>query len=275
MKLRIHVLLFAITLSLCEAAAAQVADNCLTPTIVVNVRDQQGKLVSGLQPVSFRAKFRGEAITIQSVRMETGTHRIVLVIDISGSISKSGHNWGLARLVAGNLLTSAPSTLRVALVLFSDHIVDTIGFGHPATDIAERLTKLEDGKGRTALLDSLDYSADLLHTPETGDTVYIVTDGFENSSKAHKRDVEAKFLARGIRLFAFVLYDRYMGLPSNPDESPALLADLAEATGGLGGRHRCRTFVQRAGATKNRAEPRLQSDGALLYPSVVNRESVG
>jgi|HubBroStandDraft_5_1064220.scaffolds.fasta_scaffold37927_1 Mg-chelatase subunit ChlD len=212
---------------------AQSVNGCLSPSIVVNVRDQQGKLVTGLQSASFRTRFRDEAATIQSARIETGTHRVVLVLDISGSMSKSGHNWGLARVVAGNLLTAAPSTLRVAFVLFSDHVVDTIGFDRPAADIAERLAKLEDAKGRTALVDALDYSADLLHTPEIGDAVYIITDGFENSSKAHKRDVENKFLARGIRLFAFVLYDEHEGLPANPDESPALLSELAEVTGGL------------------------------------------
>lgn len=254
--MRHGILLLAALQVMSAAGWTQSVDRCLSPTIVVNVRDQQGKVVPGLTPESFHVKAGDSLLAVKSAQTGAG-HRVVLLVDISGSISKSEHGWQLARVLAGNLLVAGPATARVALVLFSDHIVDTIGFDQLASEIVERLAKMENGKGRTALLDSLDYSADLLHTPETGDAVYIVTDGLENSSKAHKRDVEAKFLARGIRLFAFVLYDQYMGLPLNPDEGPALLSDLAEATGGL--------VVDADAERSSNARERLKTELNLAY----------
>ena len=205
---------------------------CQAPTIVANVRDKQGNLVPALQPESFRVKLGDESVSVKSVATGTGTHRIVLLVDISGSINKSEHTWEVARVVAGNLLVAAPSTLRVALVLFSDHIIDTIGFDRPASDIVERLAKLETGKGRTALLDSLAYAANLLGSPVAGDSVYVISDGGENASHAHRSDVENRLLATGVRLFAFVVRPQYP-LPT-PEEAAeaALLPEVTSMTGG-------------------------------------------
>jgi hypothetical protein len=131
------------------------------------------------------------------------------------------------------LLVAAPSTLRVALVLFSARIVDTIGFDRPATDIVERLAKMENGKGSTAILDSLDYSIKLLQPGEVGDVIYIVSDGGENSSKVHRSDVESKLVGHGIRLFAFILQPKAPFATPEEAAEPSLLSELTQVTGGM------------------------------------------
>ena len=230
--LRISFGLLVAALTLCASMAAQVADGCLSPAIVVDVWDQQGKAVQGLQPNSFHVRAGDETVTVKSAQPGAG-HRVVLLVDISGSINKSEHTWEIARVVAGNLLVAAPSTLRVALVLFPDRIIDTIGFDRPATDIVERLAKMENGKGSTAILDSLDYSIKLLQPAEVGDVIYIISDGGENSSKVHRSDVESKLVGHGIRLFAFILQPKAPF--TNPEEAaePSLLSELAQVTGGM------------------------------------------
>jgi hypothetical protein len=223
--------LLVAVLALPAAGVAQNVDRCLSAHIAVNAVDKQGRIVPGFPPESFHVKAGDGLLTVKSAQTGVG-HRVVLVVDVSGSINKSEHTWGIARVAAGNLLVAAPSTMRVALVLFSDRIVDTIGFDRPPTDIVERLAKLENGKGRTAILDAIDYSIKLLQPTALGDVIYIISDGGENASKVHRTDLENKLLAQGIRLFAFILQPKAPF--STPEESaePSLLAELAQVTGG-------------------------------------------
>jgi hypothetical protein len=230
-QFHINVLPLAISLALCTSMAAQRAESCLTPHIVVNVVGKQGKPVPGLAAESFHVRAGDETLTVKSSQAGAG-HRVVLLVDISGSINKSEHTWGIARVAAGNLLVAAPSTLRVAMVLFSNHIVDTIGFDRPAADIVERLAKLENGKGGTAILDSIDYSIKLLQPAGLGDTIYIISDGGENASKVRRSDVENKLLAQGIRLFAFILQPKAPFATPEEAAGPNLLSELTQVTGG-------------------------------------------
>jgi hypothetical protein len=229
-KLRINVLPLA-SLALCTSMAAQSSDSCLSPHIIVNAVDKQGKLVPGLTPQSFHVRAGDETVTVKSAQAGTG-QRVVLLVDVSGSINKSEQTWGMARVAAGNLLVAAPSTIRVALVLFSNHIVDTIGFDLPPADIVERLAKMENGKGATAILDSIDYSIGLLQPTKLGDAIYIISDGGENASKVHRSDVESKLLARGIRLFAFILQPKAPFATPEEALGPNLLSELTQVTGG-------------------------------------------
>lgn len=136
------------------------------------------------------------------------------------------------RVLAGNLLVAGPATARVALVLFSDHIIDTIGFDQLTSEIVERLAKMENGKGRTAILDSLTYSIKLLQPAEVGDVIYIISDGGENASKAHRSEVENKLLAQGIRLFAFIVQPKAPFATPEEAAEPSLLSELAQSSGG-------------------------------------------
>jgi len=187
----------------------------------------------GIPSESFHVTAGDSAVMVKSAHVSAGTHRVVLLVDISGSINKSEHTWEIARVAAGNLLVAAPSTLRVALVLFSNRIIDTIGFDRPATDIVERLAKMENGKGSTAILDSLDYSIKLLQPAEVGDVIYIISDGGENSSKVHRSDVESKLLGHGVRLFAFILQPKAPFTTPEEAAEPSLLSNLAQVTGGM------------------------------------------
>jgi len=227
-----HGILLLAALQVVSAAGwTQSVDRCLSPTIVVNVRDQQGKIVPGLTPESFHVKAGDSLLAVKSAQAGAG-HRVVLLIDISGSINKSEHTWQLARVLAGNLLVAGPATARVALTLFSDHIIDTIGFDQPASEIVERLAKMENGKGRTAILDSIDYSIKLLQPAEMGDVIYIISDGGENASKIHRGDLENKLLARGIRLFAFILQPKAPFATPEEALGTNLLSELTQVSGG-------------------------------------------
>ena len=210
----------------------QQGPDCLKRRLVVNVRDRTGRLVSGLRSSSFLATLHGQQIRISSATESVGSRRIVLLLDASGSVNKENHNLDTARLIAGNFLLKAPAELHPALLVFSDHIIDTVGFNRPPSEIVLRLAGLEEGRGGTALLDALMQSMNLLHPEVPGDAVYLISDGGENSSHTRLRDVKRELLARGIRVFAFRLPGNRYFSTVEERSGPMLLEDLAGTTGG-------------------------------------------
>lgn len=119
----------------------------------------------------------------------------------------------------------------LALVLFSDHIVDTLGFDRPPNEILQKIASLTRSQDRTTLFDSLAYAIDLFHAPQPGDAIYLISDGGDNHSKHQEKDVERILLARGIRLFSLILSNRYFVTKEEADGA-ADLEQLAEITGG-------------------------------------------
>jgi hypothetical protein len=124
---------------------------------------------------------------------------------------------------------------RVALVLFSDRILDVFGFDHAPTEILQRLKNLNDGWGRTALFDSLMYSAGLFQSQQSGDAIYVITDGVDNQSKFGERDVEQELLSKGIRLFCFMVSTAQPPLLTEMERQHGYfnLKRLVDVTGGL------------------------------------------
>jgi Mg-chelatase subunit ChlD len=221
--------MFAIVLLFSPILQAQQNPDCLKRTLFVNVRDRTGKLVDGLNSSSFRASLHGQQVRISSAIVRNGPRRIVLLVDASGSVNKENHEWDTARSIAGNFLLKASAELHPALVVFSDHIIDTVDFSRPPSEIVMRLAYLKEGRGGTALFDALMYSAKLLRPSMPGDAIYLISDGGENASQTRLREVKRELLASGIRMFAFRLTDKYFRAATS---EPMLLEDLTSTTGG-------------------------------------------
>jgi von Willebrand factor type A domain len=214
------------------ATKAEDTGTCQQRTVVVNPR-KGGHLIPGLQPSSFRASVRGQFVKVLAVRANTQPPRVVLLVDLSGSVNRSNHELDRAQFLAEHFMATS-FIPRVALVLFSDSILDTVGFDHPPKAIQQTLANLKDGRGSTALFDSLIYSAGLFRTRESGDAIYVITDGGDSHDGAHERDVERELLTKGIRLFCFVVSTAPPPLITEVERQKGYfdLQRLTEATGG-------------------------------------------
>jgi hypothetical protein len=71
--------------------------------------------------------------------------RMVLVMDLSGSME--GRARSLANAAAEEFISSAPSEIPIALVLFSGKGIETTGFDHPRNQTAAE-TKTDYGSAR-------------------------------------------------------------------------------------------------------------------------------
>jgi von Willebrand factor type A domain len=220
------------TVSLVLAGAVRADDPCRLQNLVVGVRDQQGKPVTGLLPASFRGTAGGRTLQVISARASATPPRIVVVVDQSGSVNRETHSFETASAAAESFVLSNAGKAHIAIVFFSDHVLETAGFDTPSNEVLRKIRARQDGKGHTALYDSLIYSASLFGPPEPGDVVYAITDGGNNHGKSQARDVEREFLTKGIRLFSFIWSEKpFQSIEEQEGQSDIL--NLVKVTGGL------------------------------------------
>lgn len=130
--------------------------------------------------------------------MKQGLTEIVLVLDRSGSMAttRSDAEGGLRAFVTGQ--RAVPGDAVVTFYRF-DNVIERVFDAKPLRDILDSELKLEP-RGSTALLDAMlraitEVGQRLAATPEDQrpEKVYFVTitDGYENSSEAERKDVFA------------------------------------------------------------------------------------
>ena len=225
---RFFILVAVLSLALVQFANAQKPTDCKNPAVVMSVIDKDGNAVAGLKPSDFRASVHGHAIRVIDSVVTHPAVRVVILVDLSASTLQT---LKAERSLAGNLVATEGRKIRPALVLFSDHIIDSLDFSHTPEEILRRLENLPESKGRTALLDALEYAASLFGHPVAGDSIYIISDGGDNVSKAGVYEVKQDFLAKEIRIYSVAWGHAYF--PTEEEaRGPEMLNGLADSTGG-------------------------------------------
>ena len=221
-----------------DSTFAQTPSQLPTCTILANVRDRHGAFVQNLPLSAFRAKYQGKPLAIHSTVIDPDKNRIVLLLDVSGSIALSKHTWEMERMVAEDFLRNAARPGRTAMVLFASDVVATMDFSHSPTEMVQTLDRFSDanklapkGHHTTALLDAVLYGINILGNAEPGDVVYAITDGGDNHSRHTQHDMEEGLLKNGVRFFSFYLTDSNFGTEEQR-VGPRFLRDLSILTGG-------------------------------------------
>ena len=236
-KPALAVLLF----SLVSTSAAAQCDSCLNRTVTVNVFDGTGNPVKSLGKANFRAVMHKREVGIVSASYDAGPHRIVILLDTSGSMI-SGAKWKAAVAVAEALVSWASPQSSLALLNFTDHVEDKIGFSHGRKEVADELAKLEStrwreikGPRKTAVLDALLEALSLLQPAHSGDAICLISDSYDNASETRQSQMNQALLTSGVRLFGFAPLDRRESGGSSVPMSrlgPGQVRELTETTGG-------------------------------------------
>jgi von Willebrand factor type A domain len=214
----------------CPGFAQQVPDSSKAKrSIVVNVLDVHGNAVIDLAKENFRSRLNGKPVEVLDARYSIARRRIVILLDISGSMT-GGAKWRIAREAVDDLLTAAPIDAPMAMLTFASNIHDSFDFFNGRSVIANWLSK---GPGqqphlkvaaRTALFDAILAALKFLGPAQSGDTVYVITDGGDNASQATLVQTKEALLNSGVQLFAF-LFD--LPLPA-PDDDPVTVTQEQE-----------------------------------------------
>jgi len=137
--------------------------------------------------------------------------------------------------IAKDLIASVSASSQLGWIVFSTDVENSIPLSTDSTAIVNELDRLpamrkhpDKGIRKTALWDAMARAIDLFGAPETGDTLYVISDGIDNASRAYASDFER--FAGEIRIFAF----QPNPFPANvtPLDSPTSLPRLATLSGG-------------------------------------------
>lgn len=218
--------------------------SCLHRTLPVNVIDSRRRLIRLSDPSEFEGKLHGKGIKILSIRPDERPHRIVILLDTSGSMlgDPPGRKWQMALLAATHLARANLPNTSLALLIFSKSVKEQIGFSQGASAIAARLSEIGDDpgyakkkvRGTTALLDTIHSSLALLADPGFADVVYVITDAGDNGSRTRLRTVRDTLASAGVRLFvSLVIEDFPPPVTTEEQTGPSEFADLTGATGGF------------------------------------------
>jgi len=223
---------------LAPSVSAQVG-TCTHRILPVTVQDEKGRPVTGLAAADFEGKFRGLPVKLLSIAPDQRPHRIVILLDASGSMHDI---WGRVLAPAFNLAGTRLADTQMALLIFNEKIIEQIGFDGGQQAVAARLRELESDvksasklvRGRTALSDALVAGLQLLDNPTSADILYLVSDGGDNASHAHFDEVGRRLTSSGVRLFVSAVFNELEARGRSPEEiyGPEELIRLAKITGG-------------------------------------------
>ncbi|MGA8073635.1 MAG: vWA domain-containing protein [Candidatus Acidiferrales bacterium] len=194
-----------------------------------------------LTPANFKATMKHSSLSVVSVRPNTDAHRVVVLLDASGSMGGADRtDWISALHTAKQLLRDLPASTEVGLTTFSD-VIDT---KFPLTTDRDPQVGWLDAtagnrgslpKGETALWASIRESLAVFGAPRLADTLIVITDGDDNVGKVREKELDQALLRSGVRLFAVIQSSRELFIEAGTDlrAGPDQLRDLSLESGGM------------------------------------------
>ncbi len=210
-------------------SVAHSSEACLQPTIPLAVLGNQS--AGKLQAKDISVRVEGQAVTVVSLHQDNLAPRIVLLVDMSGSMAEeNGSESGPALFLSGFAFEAVPEDSRVAFGTFTDeaHFSEF----EERNAIGQRVLALKDTRprGRTALYSAIAKTIPLLTPLQPGDAIFIVSDGGDDSGDVSKKTVQDELIKSGIRVFVFLV--EHLRKTDAERQGELSLPDLARMTGG-------------------------------------------
>jgi len=209
-------------------------------TVIVNALDDHGIPIRSLSVSDFKFISRKHEIQPVDLRFSEGPRRVVVLIDVSGSMSDQvgDRRWEVARDAGIELVSAVPSGTQLSLLTFAKNVEAEAGMPSDRQQVLASLSNLKpsveykNGKGRTALYDAVLVALKSLDPPQVGDAIVVITDGGENASKTRYSEIARALRAEpDVRLFACLL----VNWPTELDEAGrnALVQMVNDSGGGM------------------------------------------
>jgi Mg-chelatase subunit ChlD len=227
-----------------RAAGAQEAP-CERRSIPVALRDNQNLPLQNISVDDLEAKVRGKPIKILSFAPDPRPHRLVLILDTSGSMgSTAGESplFALGLSLARHFFEVNRQWSHISLLTFNKNVTEALDFTRGNSAVGDKLQQIASDhnyikanvKGTTALRDAILEGLQLLDHPSSADALYLLTDGGDNASKRSAADVTQRLALTSVRLFVVVLRQEAGSRNRSPEElsGPDELSEIARKSGG-------------------------------------------
>jgi nucleotide-binding universal stress UspA family protein len=213
-------------------------DSCRHRTLEVNFDVRKGSPISMLSVEDMEGQVGGKAVKLVSLVPDERPHRVVILLDASGSVRDA---WKQSLGYAASFVDLETPNTQMTLMIFADKVRETISFEQGQVAVRNRVHELgarmgaadQYVRGTTALYDALLASVDLFGNPTSADSLYLISDGRENHSEADLKRVTRRLAAAGIRFFATLIYNSEAARATVEEGSgPPEMIELAAKTGG-------------------------------------------
>jgi hypothetical protein len=212
---------------------------CANGTVSVGILDSRGDVPPDLNVGAFVAQSDRRRLEITAARPDSGPKRVAILIDTSASMRKDvsvSGKMNLAYWAASDAIKRLPANVSIAVVGFSKEVDRKLDFSVPreklASEIADREKSADTSpRGRTALLDAIEYVLGHIPNAGPGDVIYAITDGEDNHSHIKTSVLQTRLEATGVRLHLFLLQDFLFTGDPFPGSDDTMT--LARATGGV------------------------------------------
>jgi Ca-activated chloride channel family protein len=195
----------------------------------VTVTDRKGAYVTGLPAEAFSIVEDGHAQTLRLFAEADAPVTVGLLLDSSASMNSRRHV-----IIAGAAAFAAASHPgdEVFALVFNEQVIAALPASAPFTNdgvvLEAALERIVNARGRTALYDAISTGVDYLSRGTRERRVLVVlSDGGDNASRATRTAAVRKAQASNAVIYTIALID-----PLSRDASPALLEELAQASGG-------------------------------------------
>ena len=208
-------------------------DSCTRRSIPISIVQKKNILMRDLTPADFRAEIGGQRIPIASVSNLVQPHRILLLLDASGSM---GDKWAAALTLADQLAEARLPDISFGLYVFGEKAGEEVGFGVNNRAVVAMLHEIAASKvnhlgGMTPLRDAILSSLSIFPKLGPGDAIFAITDGGDNYDKSKYGDLLPALLRKRVRLFLCLFFVNEPDAPT-PEERNQPIADMATASGG-------------------------------------------
>ena len=205
---RIAIAFLGALLALCVIPLSASAQSEEARTIPLVVMNQSGQIIQDITPQNVRIK--GTDASVRNVTLDTGPRRIVLLLDMSGSMgetideNKQITTWDYTKDTARLFLKTIFSQDSVALDVFADKERQVVPFTHDFTLIRGAIDALPKPRGFTFAGNALQAALrDFGQTVGFGDSIVFFSDG-QFQGDASRRSLESQTVGVGrcdVRVF--------------------------------------------------------------------------
>ena len=210
--------------------------DCTSYVVVAAYEHKLGADLDNLKADDFEASAGNSVLPVVSAR-QNFSNRLLVLLETDGAAKNK--KLGDMVDIATQWARQTPEGEPVAFGIFGKRALFTKGF---IADPKERLKAINSvieeassmGKD-AALFDSLHQGLELFEGQEPGDTVLLISDNFDDSSRRSASDLEKEFVSRGIRLFLILRQNMSrVGRDFNwrPHNEGDILARISRETGG-------------------------------------------
>jgi len=182
-------------------------DVCQNRTLAISFLSYQLLPVSGITPADLKATLHGKQVTIDSIAPDQRPHRIVLLLDVSGSMRAS---WNKEITLAEMFFDENAQDSQFALMAFNLTAITSVRFSQGNAAVKSELEVMarlpqDDIRGSSAIHDAIVSAVQLFDHPTSADAIYLISDGMDDASKHSAGFVDRFLQGSSVRLFATII----------------------------------------------------------------------